>query len=132
MKLELPEIDKDVRLAQLAHLNNRVTVYVTRLWQMPFAFLAIVCITISQIEKMKEIFYINVVSAILVFSGISIMVMISHHLKRVDTLISNVHDIENTLLLPESMARQKIMPYYFIVAICCIAIVIVVWQKTTA
>ena len=96
---------------------------------MSHAYLAIVCVAISQFGKIEINLYIYLIGVVLFLSGCAIIVMISNHLKRVDQLITSVHDIETSLRLEQSMARQKVFPYYFLMAISCISVIIAAWFK---
>ena len=121
--------DREVLLSQLTHLNSRVSVYVVRLWQIPFAFLAIVCVAISQFGGIEEDIYVHSIGAVLLITGIVIIRIISNHLKRVDQLIHLVHKIEVELGLDESMVRQKVYPYYCLIMVCCLAIGVVIYLR---
>ena len=79
---------QEVALSQLSHINSRISVYVTRLWQMPFAYLAIVCVSLTQFNSMKEDINIYIISAVLLAAGLTIMAMIRNHFNRVDLLIT--------------------------------------------
>ncbi len=113
---------QEVALSQLSHINSRISVYVTRLWQMPFAYLAIVCVSLTQFNSMKEDINIYIISAVLLAAGLTIMAMIRNHFNRVDLLITLAHSLESSVGLEESLEKQKLIPYYCLMSICCIAI----------
>lgn len=112
-------------IAQLSQLNNRVNIYAIKLWHIPFVYLTIVCVAISEFENMKSNLLINTIGSILVFSGCTTMAIIWIHDNRIKKLIKLVHNIETDLGLENTMISQKVFPYYFLVFLCCSSVILI-------
>ena len=121
--------ENSIYIAQLTQLNNRVNVYAAKMWHLPFAYVAIICVSIASFKNVESKF-VYIIVAVLFSAGIACLTIIRNHKNRISQLIGFVHALEVKLNLEESMEEQKVIPYYATVVVCMLALLIAVLAKT--
>ena len=119
--------NESVKLVQLNILNVRVNLYASKLWQVPFAYLAIVSLAIANSQDQNDKYLVVLSASLLFLGGLIAIVVVWWHNKRIDMLISKVGILEDSLNLEKTMKPQFVWHYYFLVAFCMGSIIYVAY-----
>lgn len=108
----------EAELTQFKILHERAVLYTSRIWQVPFLYIASTGVTLVKADKSSQVSLIAVTIGFALF-GLLVLWIIRNILDRVNLLIQNIATIEENFSLAVTVVPQKPIPYY---AITCIGI----------
>ena len=107
---------QDALIVQLSELNQRVRLYASQAWQMPFAYLAATGIALINTSSSKPT-GITLVSSTFVVFGFATILAIRNMMTRAREIVDVIKKVERLLLLEESVKYQKPLPFYLMLLI---------------
>ncbi len=105
----------DAQLTQLEQLNERARNYMETLWQLPTAYLAIVMVALSDVQKDQK----KLVGWGLFVAGILILMCMSGALEGTLRAVKSINNIENELKLTATAKWRGWFqaPYFLLVVL---------------
>jgi hypothetical protein len=103
---------QDALIAQLSELNQRVRLYASQAWQMPFAYLAATGLTLLRADSSSKPVAIMLVTSTFIVFGLAAVLAVWNMMKRARELVDSIKEVERSLLLQESVKYQKPLPFY--------------------
>lgn len=115
MKTE-SELQYEAKLAQFRILHDRTVLYTSRMWQLPFIYIASTGVTLVKSDGSSPVALVAVTIGFSLF-GVLVLRIIQNFMERVSLLIQDIGTMEKELGLMVTVVPQKPMPYYLITCI---------------
>ena len=107
---------QDALIAQLSELNQRVRLYASQAWQIPFAYLAATGLTLINSSSSTPTVTALISSTFIIF-GLAAIIAIKNMVDRAREIVDEIKKVERLLLLEESVKYQKPLPFYLMLVI---------------
>lgn len=101
---------------QLSELNQRVRLYASQAWQIPFAYLAATGLTLLQADSSSEPMAIMLITSTFIVFGLAAALAVRNMMVRAREIVDSIKEVESLLLLKESVKYQKPLPFYLMLA----------------
>ncbi|MGK7954671.1 MAG: hypothetical protein AB4063_05340 [Crocosphaera sp.] len=106
----------NAQLTQFKILHERAVLYTSRMWQLPFVYIASTGVTLVGVDENNTIHVIAVTIGFIIF-GIFVWQIIKNIMERITMLIKDINAMERKLGLIGTFVPQKPVPYYGITLI---------------
>ena len=97
---------------QLSELNQRVRLYASQAWQIPFAYLAATGLTLLQADSSSKPMAIMLVTTTFIVFGLAAALAVRNMMTRAREIVDSIKEVESLLFLKESVKYQKPLPFY--------------------
>ncbi|MEM8995608.1 MAG: hypothetical protein AAGF23_12555 [Acidobacteriota bacterium] len=123
LPVQLFPLTPETLQAQLAQLNEKVRVYVGRLWQLPFAYLTVTGVFYVNASDVVVI-RLQFLAALMIVLGILSYWSTTHIERRINQTVEDIAKIEAMLGLRQTVVRwtrRMMAPYYTMIVIGVVA-----------
>ena len=106
----------NAQLTQFKILHERAVLYASRMWQVPFVYIASTAVTLVRIDENNTLNVIVVTIGFVVF-GIFVWQIVKNIMERINKLLIDIIAMERKLGVTVTVVPQKPTPYYAIILI---------------
>ncbi|MCH6256484.1 hypothetical protein MLD52_07990 [Puniceicoccaceae bacterium K14] len=117
----------EILIAQLCQLNERIRLYTSRLWQVPFLYITAIAVFNAASTEKTDKLLLQATSVALMLLGAVILYIIRTYEVRILQIGKDIESIEADLSLVESIEEQPVLPYYFVASFGLLASLASFW-----